>query len=75
MAYNKQNRVYVGIRMCKDDPCNYITLHFSNYDQYHHQYRWLTFGFPATDGISLVTFVVNVSNITHSVVKLQKLKH
>ena len=37
--------------MCKDDPFNHIALQFSNDDQYHHQYRWLTFGFPATDDI------------------------
>ena len=47
--------VYLGIQMCKDDSFNHIALHFSNYDQYHHQYRWLTFGFPATDDISQVT--------------------
>jgi hypothetical protein len=52
--------VYLGIRMCKDDPFNHIALYFSNYDQYHHQFRWLTFSFPATDDISHVTFVLCV---------------
>ena len=47
--------VYLGIQMCKDDPFNHIALHFSNYDQYHHQFRWLTFGFPATNDKSHVT--------------------
>ena len=50
--------VYLGIRMCKDDPVNHVALHFSNYDQYHHQFRWLTFRFPATDDLSRVTFVL-----------------
>ena len=49
------DNVYLGIRMCKDDPFNHIALHFSNYDQQHHQFRWLTFGFPAIDDISHVT--------------------
>ena len=47
--------VYLGIRMSKDDPVNYIALHFSNYDQYHHQLRWQTFAFPATEAIRHVT--------------------
>ena len=46
--------------MCKDDPFNHIALHFSSYDQYHHQFRWLTFGFPATDDISHVTCLLFV---------------
>ena len=41
--------------MCKDDPFNHIAMYCSNYDQYDHQFRWLTFGFPATDDISHVT--------------------
>ena len=41
--------------MCKDDPFNHLALHFSNYDQYHHLFRWQTFAFPATDDISHVT--------------------
>ena len=53
--------VYLGIRMCKDDPFNHIALHFSNYDQYHHQFRWLTFDFPATNDISHVCLWVGTS--------------
>ena len=67
--------VYLGIRMCKDDPFNHIALYFSNYDQYHHQFRWLTFGFPATDDISHVTFVLCVFEWVPHMGRSQQTKH
>jgi hypothetical protein len=62
-------------RMCKDDPCNHITLHFSNYDQCHHQFRWLTFDFPATEDISHMTCLLFAFEWVHHVVRSQQIKY
>jgi hypothetical protein len=67
--------VYLGIRMCKDDPFNHIALHFSNYDQYHHQFRWLTFGFPANDEISHVTCLLFAFEYVPHVDRSQQIKY
>jgi hypothetical protein len=67
--------VYLGIRMCKDDHFNHIVLHFSNYDQYHHQLWWLTFGFPATDDISHVTCLLLVFVCVPHMGRSQQIKY
>ena len=67
--------VYLGIRMCKDDPFNHIALHFSNYDQYHHQFPWQTIGFPATDDISHVTCLLLAIECVHHVGRSQQIKY
>ena len=67
--------VYLGIRMCKDDHLNHIALQFSNYDQYHHQLQWLTFGFPVTDDISHVTCLLFVFECVHHVGRSQQIKY
>ena len=67
--------VYLGIRMCKDDPGDHIALHFSNYDQCYHQFRWLTFGFPATDDISHVTCLLFTFECVHHVGRSQQIKY
>jgi hypothetical protein len=66
--------VYLGIQMCKDDPFNHIVLQFSNYDQYHHQFRWLWFGFPATDDISHETCLLFAFECVHHVGRSQQIK-
>jgi hypothetical protein len=66
---------YIGIRMCKDDPFIHIALHFSNYDQYHHQCRWLTFGFPATDEISHVTCLLFAFECVPRIGRSQQIKY
>ena len=66
--------VYLGIRMCKDDPFNHIALQFSNYEQYHHQFRWLTFGFPAIDDISHVTCLLVALEYVPHVGRSQQIK-
>ena len=63
--------VYLGIRMCEDDPFN----HIANYDQYHHQLRWLTFGFHATHDISHVTCLLFAFECVHHVGRSQQIKY
>jgi hypothetical protein len=60
--------------MCKDDPFNHIALHFSNYDQYHPQFRCLTFGFPTTDSISHVTCLLVAFEYVPHVGRSQQIK-
>ena len=60
--------------MCKGDPFNHIALHFRNYDQYYHQLRWLTFGFPVTDDISHVNFVLFIFECVHHVGRSLQIK-
>ena len=67
--------VYLGIRMSKDDPFNHIALHFSYYDQYHHQFRWLTFDFPATDDISIVTCLLFAFECVPHMGRSQQIKY
>jgi hypothetical protein len=67
--------VYLGIRMCKDDLFKHIALHFSNYDQYHHQFRWQTFGFPATEDISHVPFVLFAFECVPHMGRSQQIKY
>jgi hypothetical protein len=47
----------------------------SNYDQYHHQFRWLTFGFPATDDISHVTFILFAFECVPHMGRSQQIKY
>jgi hypothetical protein len=67
--------VYLGKRMCKDDLFKHIALHFSNYDQYHHQFRWQTFGFPATKDISHVPFVLFAFECVPHMGRSQQIKY
>jgi hypothetical protein len=61
--------------MCKDDPFNNLALHFSNYDQYHHQFRWLMLGFPAADDKSHVTCLLLAFQCVPHIGRSQKNKY
>jgi hypothetical protein len=55
-------------------PLTILDCIFLNYDQYHHQFRWLTFGFPATDNISNVTCLLFAFEYVHHVGRSQQIK-
>ena len=56
-------------------PLTILLCIFSNYDQYHHQFRWLTFGFPATDDINHVTCLLFAFECVPHMGRSQQIKY